>query len=164
MCDVYRGVTCNCPVVGSRYSDGSRMGTSSANWSYNQHPKYLEISSMLHKHCPPQTNIGHCRPNLVARTTTAMAVTTVITLARTATVLGVTAVTADKLMAWSPGPGLAPLIFIIIFGGAGLYKHKTGIDIAIPPVGGTVESAPPNAGTVSPVAAGSYRGGLPRRT
>jgi hypothetical protein len=47
MCDVYRGVTCNCLVVGCRYTDGSCIGTSSTNWCSNQHPKYLEISFYL---------------------------------------------------------------------------------------------------------------------
>jgi hypothetical protein len=46
MCDIYRGVTCNCLVVGCRYMDGSHIGTLSTIWCYNQHPKYLEISFM----------------------------------------------------------------------------------------------------------------------
>jgi hypothetical protein len=47
MCDVYRGVTCNCLVVGCRCTDGSRIGTSSTNWWSNQQSQILEKQSDL---------------------------------------------------------------------------------------------------------------------
>jgi hypothetical protein len=44
MCDVYRGVTCNCLVVGCRCTDGSRIGTSSTNWCLINTPNTWKVA------------------------------------------------------------------------------------------------------------------------